>query len=128
MARSSKILAILALLAIPLCGAGASAAAAQGENGGGNQGIGTGILTDNASTATTGHSAQCGNPVALFSPATCTTDDQHAGHDKPGSEDIGGGLLTGVLSWNSTGHSNNCGNGLIELFNQTNCVTEQQGH
>ncbi|MCC3770546.1 hypothetical protein [Streptomyces sp. UNOC14_S4] len=129
MVRSRRIAAAIALAAIAMCGS-KGAAPAHADRGDITDGTVSGTLSNLGSANSTGHSAFCGNPLAIGSPASCAVEDDHAS-DHAGKDSDGGridnDLLSGILSWNSTGHSNNCGNGLVAVLNNTTCVTKH-GH
>ncbi|RLU78110.1 hypothetical protein CTZ27_37945 [Streptomyces griseocarneus] len=101
-------------------------ASAQSGSGDITDGTVSGILSNVASANSTGHSAFCGNPLAVASPASCVVAGDQA-HQDTGGGRVDNGLLSGILSWNSTGHSNNCGNALVAVLDNTTCVTKH-GH
>ncbi|WP_162889957.1 hypothetical protein [Streptomyces olivoreticuli] len=128
MARGGRILAVLALSAMTLCG-GRSAAYADGGKGAGNEDIVSGVLSVVGSSTSTGHANQCGAPIGSVEvKSVCRARHDHADHDRSGSERVDSGLLSNVAAWNATGHSNNCGNPNVAVFSDTTCITEDVHH
>ncbi|MGW2597184.1 hypothetical protein [Streptomyces klenkii] len=128
MARGGRILAVLALSAVTVCGGG-SAAYANADKGTGGEDIVGGVLSVLGSSTSTGHANQCGAPIGSVGvkPA-CRAKHDHADHDRSGGERVDSGLLSNVAVWNATGHSNNCGNPNVAVLSDTTCITEDVHH
>lgn len=128
MIRGAKILAVLAISAITVCGGGSAAFAQEGKGTGGEDIVG-GALSVLASSTSTGHANQCGAPISSVAvKSVCRTQHDRADHDRPGGERVDGGLLSNVAAWNATGHSNNCGNPNVAVFSDTTCITQDVHH
>ncbi|GAA0402191.1 hypothetical protein [Streptomyces luteireticuli] len=119
MIRGSRVLAVLALSAITVCGGASAASASGGED------IVGGVLSVVGSSTSTGHANQCGAPIGSAGlKSTCGTRHVHQDGERPGGEHVVGGPLSHVATWNATGHSNNCGNPNGAVFAEATCHTE----
>ncbi|MFF7730844.1 hypothetical protein [Streptomyces sp. NPDC008001] len=128
MTRHARILAVLAISAITVCGGGGAAYAHAGKGTGGEDIAGS-VLSVLASSTSTGHANQCGAPIgSLGVKSVCRAKRDHADRGRPDGERVDGGLLSNVASWNATGHSNNCGNPNVAVFSDTTCITEDVHH
>lgn len=128
MTRGARILAVLAISAITVCGGGSAAYAHAGKGTGGEDIVG-GVLSVLGSSTSTGHANQCGAPIGSVGvKSVCRAGHDHVGHDRPGGERVDSGLLSNVAAWNATGHSNNCGNPNVAVLSDTTCITEDIHH